>query len=56
MRRLRKQLLDETILGGRATVIQKMYRGRLARFVYDSLVRDARCRMLQRATRGFLGR
>eukprot|EP00903_Cladosiphon_okamuranus_P015481 g14292.t1 len=56
VRRLRKQLLDETILGGRATVIQKMYRGRLARIVYDSLLRDVRCRMLQKAARGFLGR
>lgn len=56
VRRLRKQLLDETILGGRATLIQKMYRGRLARIVYDSLLRDVRCRVLQKAARGFLGR
>eukprot|EP00752_Nemacystus_decipiens_P018599 g16677.t1 len=42
VRRLRKQLLDETILGGRATLIQKTYRGRLARLVYDNLLRDVR--------------
>lgn len=56
VRRLRKQLLDETILGGRATMIQKTYRGRLARLVYNSLMKDARCRVLQKAARGFLGR
>lgn len=53
---MRRQLLDETILGGRATMIQRVYRGRLGRFVFVEKLRDVRCRVLQKAARGFLGR
>lgn len=56
VRRLRRQLLDDSILGGRVTAIQRMYRGRLGRLVFISLLKDARCRVLQKAARGFLGR
>ncbi|CBN77304.1 conserved unknown protein [Ectocarpus siliculosus] len=56
VRRIRRQLLDETILGGRATTIQRVYRGRLGRLVFVEKLRDVRCRVLQKAARGFLGR
>ncbi|CAM9709120.1 unnamed protein product, partial [Hapterophycus canaliculatus] len=56
VRRMRRQLLDEAILGGRATAIQRLYRGHKGRLVYLALLRDSRCRVLQRAARGFLGR
>ncbi|CAM9159639.1 unnamed protein product [Ectocarpus fasciculatus] len=56
VRRMRRQLLDEAILGGRATAIQRMYRGRLGRLLFIEKLRDVRCRVLQKAARGFLGR
>ncbi|CAM9369377.1 unnamed protein product, partial [Ectocarpus sp. 12 AP-2014] len=56
VRCMRRQLLDESILGGRATTIQRVYRGRLGRLVFVEKLRDARCRVLQKAARGFLGR
>ncbi|CAN0307929.1 unnamed protein product, partial [Ectocarpus sp. 12 AP-2014] len=56
VRRMRRQRLDESILGGRATTIQRVYRGRLGRLVFVEKLRDARCRVLQKAARGFLGR
>ncbi len=56
VRRRRKQMVDEAVLGRRARAIQKTYRGRLGRLVYTRLLRDNRCRVLQKAARGFLGR
>ncbi|CAM9277713.1 unnamed protein product, partial [Scytosiphon promiscuus] len=56
VRRVRRQLLDEAILGGRATAIQRLYRGHRGRLVFMSRLRDSRCRVLQKAARGFLGR
>ncbi|CAB1101509.1 unnamed protein product [Ectocarpus sp. CCAP 1310/34] len=56
VRRMRRQRLDESILGGRATTIQRVYRGRLGRLVFVEKLRDVRCRVLQKAARGFLGR
>lgn len=56
VRRMRRQLLDEVVLGGRATAIQRLYRGHRGRLVFLALLRDSRCRVLQKAARGFLGR
>ncbi|CAM9532239.1 unnamed protein product [Discosporangium mesarthrocarpum] len=47
---------DNYILGGRATHIQRVFRGHLGRTSYMARLRDSRCRRMQKAVRGFLGR